>query len=73
MAEFFNSQLFPGKYAFLNKSADFFTALQKLFFQMKALLTRIQIDENRFLVAQAVPDIYGKNKRSKNRALLDKV
>ena len=37
---------FSGKYAFLKISADFFTGYDKLFFQLKALRTRIQTDVN---------------------------
>ena len=41
---FSNSLLCSGKTAFLKISADFETGLQKLFFHLKALQTRMQID-----------------------------
>ena len=48
---FFNSLHFSGKIAFL----------QILFFHLKALQTRMQIDVNNFFVAQVVPEIFAKN------------
>ena len=37
------------------------TGFEKLFFHLKALQTRMQIDVNKFFVAQVVPEIYSKN------------
>ena len=45
----------------------FFTRFVKFLFQLKALQKRVQKDVNRFIVPQAVPDIYRKNERLKNR------
>ena len=50
-------------------SADFVTWFDKFLFQLKALQKRVQKDVNRFFVAQAVPEIYGKNERLKNRGM----
>ena len=47
--------------AFLQISAYFVIGFEKLFFHLKALQTRMQIDENNFFVAQVVPEIYAKN------------
>ena len=41
--------LFSGKTAFLKISADFVTGFQKLFFHLKALQTRMQINVDNFL------------------------
>ena len=45
---FSNSLLFSGKTAFKKISAHFVTGFQKLFFHLKALQTRMQIDVNNF-------------------------
>ena len=50
---------------FLQISADFVTWFDKFLFQLKALQKRMQKDENRFTVPQAVPEIYRKNERLK--------
>ena len=50
-------------------SADFVTWFDKFFFQLKALQKRVQKDVNRFIVPQAVPEIYRKNERLKNRGM----
>ena len=49
--------VFSGKTAFLQISADFVTGFEKLFFHLKALQTRMQIDVKNFFVAQVVPEI----------------
>ena len=56
-----------GKSTFLHISANFFTRCEKFLFQLKVLQKRMQKDVNRFFVAQAVLEIYGKNARLKNR------
>ena len=58
---FSNGLLFSGKTAFLPISADFVIRFEKLFFHLKTLQTRMQIDVNNFFVAQMVPEIYAKN------------
>ena len=50
-------------------SADFVTWFDKFLFQLKALQKRVQKDVNRFIVPQAVPEIYMKNERWKNRGM----
>ena len=54
---------FSGKTAILQISADFVTGFENFFFHLKALQTRMQIDEIFFFVAQVVPEIYMKNDR----------
>ena len=61
MADFFQQLTFSGKTAFLQIPADFVTEFEKFFFYLKALQTKMQIDENSFFVAQVVPEIYAKN------------
>ena len=53
----------------MHLSADFVTWFDKFLFQLKALQKRVQKDENRFIVPQAVPEIYRKNERFKNRGM----
>ena len=60
---------FSGKTAFLQISADFVTKFQKLFFYLKALQTRMQIDEKNFFIAQVVSEISAKNTYFKNRQM----
>ena len=48
-------------------SADFVTECEKFLFQLKALQKRVQKDVSRFIVPQAVSEIYRKNERLKNR------
>ena len=50
-------------------SVDFVTECEKFLFQLKALQKRVQKDVNRFIVPQAVPEIYKKNERLKNRGM----
>ena len=50
-------------------SADFVTECEKFLFQLKAIQKRVQKDENRFIVPQAVPEIYRKNERLKKRGM----
>ena len=66
---FSNSLLFLAKQRFLKISADFVTGLQKLFFHLKALQTRMQMDVIHSFVAQVVPEIYAKNTYLKNRQM----
>ena len=62
MADFFPiAYFFSGKTAFLKISADFVIGFEKLFLYLKALQTRMQIDENNFFEAQVVAEIYAKN------------
>ena len=61
MADFFQKLTFSVKTAFLQILADFVTGFEKLFFHLKTLQTRIQIDAYNFFVAQVVPEIYAKN------------
>ena len=63
---FSTSLHFSVKTAFFKTSADFVTGLQKLFFHLKALQTRMQIDVYNFFVVQVVPEIYSKNTYFKN-------
>ena len=51
-------KLFSGQTAFLQISADSLTGLEKLYFHLKALQTRMQIDA---FVAQVVLEISAKN------------
>ena len=50
-------------------SADYVTECEKFLFQLKALQKRVQKDVNKFIVPQAVPEIYRKNERLKNRGM----
>ena len=52
---FSNSLLFSGKTAFLQISADFLTRFVKFFFHLKDLQKRMQIDVEKFFVAQVIP------------------
>ena len=58
---------YSGKTAFLKISADFMTELQKLFFYLNSLQTRMQIDVNDFVISPVVPEIYAENTYYKNR------
>ena len=60
---FSNSLLFSGKTEFLQIPADFVTGFEKLFFHLKGLQTRMQINVNNFFVAKVVPEMYAKNIR----------
>ena len=46
---FSNSLLFSGKTAFLQISVDFLTGLEKIFFHLKALQTRMGMNVNKVL------------------------
>ena len=48
---------------------DFVTRFEKYLVQLKALQKRVQKDENKYFVAQSVPEIYGKNERLKNSGM----
>ena len=66
MADFFQKITFSGKIAFLQKSAHFVTRLQKLFLNLKAPQTRMQINVENFFVVHVVPEIYAKNTNFKS-------
>ena len=65
MADFSQKLTFFWQISVFQISADFVTRFEKFSFHLKALQTRIHIDESNFFAAQVVPEIYVKTQVSK--------